>query len=351
KIFTSHDGGANWDNLTTPALNGEHITYIMAQGGTDGGLYLGTFRTIWFKDDHTTEWVPYNEGLPAQIATCILRPFYRDNKIRIGAYGKSIWEAPLAIPSRPVAQPMANKLETTCPNDTIRFDDYSILDHAGATWQWQFPGGEPSTSTLRNPKVVYHESGEFDVTLTVTNALGSSTKTVSKMINVLQATINPIPPEIDFSNEDNFTINNPDGGITWSPIELVGCDPSGDVAYFVDNYNYSSYGQDELVLPVNMDLTQAIDPKLHFNVAYAPYFDGNSFIDSMKVLISNDCEQTFHILFRSGGEELSTTSTGQGPNNLYEYYVWKPENCEEWRPVTLDLKAYEGQYVTIKFLS
>jgi|GEM_PF-160035 len=351
KIYTSHNGGVSWENLTTAALNGEHITYILPQGGTDGGIYLGTFRTIWFKDDNMIEWSPYNDGLPVQISTCILRPFYRDSKIRIGAYGKSIWEAPFAVTSRPVAQPMASKLHTSCPGDTIRFDDYSMLSHAGATWEWQFPGGDPSTSTLRNPGVVYHTAGQYDVTLTVTNPNGTSTKTVPNMITVDEPIINSIPPDIDFSSEDNFTINNPDGGITWKQIILDGCDVNGDATYYVDNYNYSSYGQDEIELPINMDLTQIQDPKLHFMVAYAPYYDGNAFIDSLKVLISNNCEQSFKTIFRSGGEELSTTSSGQGPNNLYEYEVFKPQNCEEWRPVTLDLSAYEGQYVTIKFLN
>jgi hypothetical protein len=56
-------------------------------------------------------------------------------------------------------------------------------------------------------------------------------------------------------------------------------------------------------------------------------------------------------LFRSGGEALSTTSSGQGPNNLYEYDRFTPENCEEWRFVTIDLSPYVGQYVTIKFVN
>ncbi len=48
---------------------------------------------------------------------------------------------------------------------------------------------------------------------------------------------------------------------------------------------------------------------------------------------------------------MSTTSSGQGPNNLYEYDRFSPQNCEEWRPVDLDLSAYVGQYVTIKFVN
>lgn len=351
KIYTSHDGGVNWENLTTPALNGEHITYILHQGGTDGGLYLGTFRTIWYRDDHMSEWMPYDEGLPEKISTCILRPFYRDHKIRIGAYGKSIWEAPFAVESRPVAQPMVNKHLTSCPGDTIRFDDFSMLSHEGATWEWQFPGGTPSVSNLRNPNVIYHGAGSFDVTLTVTNPHGTSTKTIEGMVEVLDPIVNELPPHIDFNTTDHFTISNPDGGITWSPVELAECDPDGNIAYYVDNYNYSSYGQDEIVLPLNIDLTQVENPTLSFHVAYAPYFDGNAFIDSLHVLISKNCGTTFETIFRSGGEALSTTTSGSGPNNLYEYEVFRPQNCEEWRAVELDLSAYAGLYVTLKFLN
>ena len=351
KIYTSHDGGETWQNLTTPALNGEHITYIMHQGGTDGGIYIGTFRMIWFRNDSLGEWLPYNEGLPAQISTCILRPFYRDQKIRLGAYGKGIWEAPFAAPSRPVAQPMVYKRETSCPGDTIQFDDFSMLSHAGAQWSWQFPGGTPATSDLRNPKVVYAQPGVYDVTLTVENPHGSSIKTIEAMIEVFEPVINEVPPLIDFSDTLHFTVVNPDNGITWEPISITACESEGNLAYYVNNYEYSSYGRDELVLPVNLDLSGITEPLLTFRVAYAPYYDGNAFIDSFKVLISNNCGRTFRTIFNSGGEELSTTSTGEGPGNYYEYNKWQPEFCEEWREVQLDLSEYTGLYVTIKFLS
>ncbi|MFZ1679193.1 MAG: PKD domain-containing protein, partial [Saprospiraceae bacterium] len=333
------------------ALDGEHITYIMAQGGTEGGIYLGTFRTIWYRDNTIADWTPYNDGLPVQISTCILRPFYRDGKIRLGAYGKGIWEAPFAVPSKPVAQPMVNKRLSSCPGDTIEFDDYSMLSHAGATWQWQFPGGEPLTSNLRNPKVIYHQSGKYDVTLTVTNPNGTSTKTVPEMIEIQSPEINELPPLIDFSTTDNFTIVNPDDTITWEPVLLTSCDPDGNTAYYVHNYVYSGYGQDELVLPVNLDLTQIQHPTLNFSVAYAPYFDGNYFIDSLLVKLTNNCGKSYHIIFRSGGADLSTTTSGIGTDSLYEYEEFTPQSCEEWRQISLDLSEYAGQYVTISFLN
>lgn len=352
KVYRSANGGQQWENLTTPALDNEHISYLLHQGGTDGGVYLGTYRTIWYRDNTLGDWTPVNEGLPENIATCILRPFYRDGKLRLGAYGKGVWEAPFYKPSRPVAQPMVNKRQTECPGDTLQFDDFSMLAHAGATWSWQFPGGTPAASTLRNPRVVYNAAGQYDVTLTVTNPEGSSTKTITNMVQVLDPIINNPTVVNDFSGGlGNLTIINPDGDITWEPVNITTCEPNGDTAYFVKNYVYSAYGQDEILLPVNLDLTKVIHPTLRFRVAYAPYYDGGFFIDSLKVLISADCGSSFQTIFRSGGEALSTTTSGTGPNNLYEYEEFSPANCAEWREVTLDLEAYAGKYVTIKFLN
>ena len=39
---------------------------------------------------------------------------------------------------------------------------------------WEFPGGDPSSSTLENPVVIYHLAGVYGVTLTVVNEAGES---------------------------------------------------------------------------------------------------------------------------------------------------------------------------------
>jgi hypothetical protein len=69
------------------------------------------------------------------------------------------------------------------------------------------------------------------------------------------------------------------------------------------------------------------------------------------VKLTNNCGKSYHIIFRSGGAELSTTSSGIGTDSLYEYEEFSPQNCEEWRHVVLDLSSYAGQYVTISFLN
>ena len=49
---------------------------------------------------------------------------------------------------------------------------------------WEFPGGEPSESTEENPVVVYHNAGEYDVTLTASNDQGGESVTEEGLIAV-----------------------------------------------------------------------------------------------------------------------------------------------------------------------
>lgn len=55
----------------------------------------------------------------------------------------------------------------------ISFTDLS--SNFPTAWSWTFEGGDPNTSTLRNPKVDYNVPGVYSVTLTASNALGTST--------------------------------------------------------------------------------------------------------------------------------------------------------------------------------
>jgi len=66
--------------------------------------------------------------------------------------------------------------------DTIHFYDASL--HNPTSWQWTFEGGTPETSSLQNPVIVYNVPGTYDVTLTVTNAQGSNTKTIENFVTV-----------------------------------------------------------------------------------------------------------------------------------------------------------------------
>ncbi len=60
-----------------------------------------------------------------------------------------------------------------CPGGTIHFSNASL--GAPTSFAWSFPGGTPATSSAPDPTVQYALPGHYDVSLTITNAEGSST--------------------------------------------------------------------------------------------------------------------------------------------------------------------------------
>jgi PKD repeat protein len=202
KVFKTTDGGTSWSNITTPTIGSLHILSIMHQMGTKGGVYVGgTDGKVYYRSNGLTDWQPYLTGLPLHYNASFLKPFYRDNKIRTGGDG-GLWEASLYEPSSPVAQPMVDKLSgKNCPADTFYFDSYSVLSLSGATFSWNFPGASYVSSTnIRNPKVVY-TPGTHSVTLTVSNANGTDTKTVTNLVTVTAGTNTPVKPTITQSGQ------------------------------------------------------------------------------------------------------------------------------------------------------
>ena len=70
---------------------------------------------------------------------------------------------------------------------TVHFTDNSWGAQL-VSWDWEFEGGTPATSTAQNPVVTYNEAGTFGVRLTVTNASGESdTKYLANYISVVEA--------------------------------------------------------------------------------------------------------------------------------------------------------------------
>jgi hypothetical protein len=182
-VFRSVDGGDSWENLTTPVLDNEAFTCIMYQEGTNGGVYIGTRETVYYRNATMGDWEWFGDGLPVATFATRLIPYYREGKIRNGS-NKSVWESPFFESSVPAARPGLPALQHNCVNDSVQFIDRSVLELSGASWQWHFPGGMPESSTIQHPKVRYSTPGIYDVSLVVSDANGIDSVTVSGMVEV-----------------------------------------------------------------------------------------------------------------------------------------------------------------------
>lgn len=91
--------------------------------------------------------------------------------------------AQLSISIKPIAQiGTSNSLTSGCATHVINYVDNS--QGSPTTWNWSFPGGNPASSTAQNPTVSYTQEGNYDVTLSVSNAFGSDSISLTSYVTV-----------------------------------------------------------------------------------------------------------------------------------------------------------------------
>jgi len=189
KVHYTTDGGDSWMNTTTSVLDGQNITDILYQGGTNDLVYISTVYGIFYWDSSTNNWIEYSDDLPLVTKSLQLNPFYRDAELRLATYGRGVWARKMKdVLFTPIAQPITYSDTVLCLSEEVQFDCYSMLQHEGATWQWAVTPTPVSISseTARNPLIVFGVAGSYDISLTVTDAQGNSnTKTIENMITVV----------------------------------------------------------------------------------------------------------------------------------------------------------------------
>nr|MBS0036914.1 PKD domain-containing protein [Saprospiraceae bacterium] len=86
-----------------------------------------------------------------------------------------------------------------CAPLEVQFEDLST--QLPTSWNWSFPGGNPSQSSDQHPLVLYENEGIFDVTLEVENHIGPAVLTIPNYIEVVDL------PEANFEYEvDDLTV-------------------------------------------------------------------------------------------------------------------------------------------------
>lgn len=95
------------------------------------------------------------------------------------------------IPVAPVANFTSNTT-TIFVGQSVQFTDTST--GTPTSWNWTFQSGTPLTSTLQNPLIEFNTAGQFTVSLQVTNAQGTNTKTVTEYL-----TVNVVPVIANFT--------------------------------------------------------------------------------------------------------------------------------------------------------
>ncbi|MCP4441247.1 MAG: T9SS type A sorting domain-containing protein [Aureispira sp.] len=217
QIYKSIDGGQNWVNVTTADLDGEYITNIEYIRGSNDGIYVGTRRAVYYKNNSMPNWTLFNNNLPFNTTSINLIPYYKEAKLRNGT-NRSVYEVDFYEKTPPHAQIAVDKFQSGCMRDTFYFVDYSAL-HSNGTRLWSFPGGTPSSSTDEAPKVVYSQTGSYTVSLTVTDSLGTDSQTLTQFIQINNdCAIDTIPGYALNLNSNNDYVSIPPLNISTNNI-------------------------------------------------------------------------------------------------------------------------------------
>ena len=135
-----------------------------------------------------------------------------------------------------------------------------------------------------------------------------------------------------------WTIINNDGSDTWELTNTSGYNSSSSI--YINNAEYSANGEiDDLVLPT-LDLTSFSSIYLTFDYAYSLWTNPSSaqnWSDTLKIYISEDCGNTWQLIWEKAGLDLVTTSP------VYNSFSWNPTSNNDWESEVIDLSIYSNE--------
>lgn len=208
--------------------------------------------------------------------------------------------------------------QVVCVGQTANFTDASY--HGPQSWTWSFSGGQPSSSIVQNPSIVYNTPGNYEVTLTSSDGVNQETETKTAFITVLPNSI-ALPFYEDFegtnSIPNDFWIIDNKGNDEAFELKNVGL--SGTKSAGITNFNEVVGGTDELISSP-IDLSSVTDEvTLSFRYAYKKRFNVNA--EWLRVFISNTCGANWSERKTLFGNQLSSET---------EENSWQPSNDDDW---------------------
>lgn len=245
----------------------------------------------------------------------------------------------------PVIADFVSLNRSICTGSSISFMDRSL--NSATSFNWSFPGGNPSSSTSQNPVIRYDSVGSFMVSLIASDSTSTDTITINSYITVNSPGLGDTLSFYDDFDSGTFpanglTLNNLDSGVTWQIDSQASV--SGNYSIKINNLINTNYGSaDEIILPY-LDLTTADSNRylfMSFDWAYAKA--DPTFSDELIVKISTDCGVSFNQIFYRSQSSLTTAPRQTTP------FI---PTATQWRKANISLSAYRNSdYVQIRIIN
>lgn len=258
-------------------------------------------------------------------------------------------------PSAPVADFSVSK-RYVCLNGSVTLLDGS-WNGTVDSYYWEIPNGNPAISTDKNPVVQFLVAGWQPVTLTVTNATGTSTKTNNALVYVANDLASYQAPFFQGFEDNNVFGSNEwvTANYDWNLNEFKQVDytsHSGSKSAQLNNYYaHTDRDIDEIVSP-GFDLsglTTTAQRTLSFYYSWASTSTDFSdfFADSMEVYATVNCGSTWNSIYKKGTHNGSAALINAG--SVPGFFT--PTTAEAyWKFVKINLPiAYQNPNVRFKF--
>ncbi|MFT4680208.1 MAG: hypothetical protein ACI9YU_000036 [Flavobacteriales bacterium] len=228
---------------------------------------------------------------------------------------------------------------------------YSIVGESESTVNWSGTLNSGQSETVALDPISVSNAGMVE--LWVRTSISGSPNEADIVNNNRIKRLN-IRPIADFPYYENFEngsihdgtwmIKNEDVSLTWDTLVTGGLNWS-QYSLQVDfsQYNPKAAQKDELISPL-IPLPEGNTAMLKFDMSYSFVFE--TFADSLEVLLSTDCGQTWVSEYLKGGAVLGLPdSITEGASGFL------PSQPNHWRTESILLEGYEGQDILVNFVS
>src|SRR6185437_1975624 len=240
--------------------------------------------------------------------------------------------------------------EPTIPIATIKNVGFSTI--TGFTVSYSIDNGAPSQTIVTGISLASDAQmnvplntftpagGQHIITVYTTNPISSTGTGDENILNdtirkSFYATGKVTPPVTEGFEGATFppatwSIENPDGGITWERTTAAA--KTGSASMVIRNYDYTATGTTDKFISSVVSGTSTYDSMyVSFNYAYATG-NSSSLADTLEIQTTTDCGQTFSTVWKNWGSSLQTTTNNSGGSFV--------PGSNDWGTVNLNLFNY-----------
>jgi M6 family metalloprotease-like protein len=293
--------------------------YIFRPGGTpsnDGNLNDAVFGANYGRDEFTDFSNPYaflQNGNLGGVTIYDISEVGETMSFKVDFPGQ-------------VAANFTSDVKVACANDVIGFYDAStgIPD----SWEWQF---EPESFEFvegdendKNPKLRFLEEGQYSVSLVVSNEYGED-EVISESYLTIGAESGHFQDNFESwtFTDGSWMVDNPDNSETWELYSVGG--NGSEVAAGINFRDYFSIMQRDRLISKPFDLSNLSTAYMSFDHAYAQNASYTQVTDSLIILISADCGETWERIAAFGEDGSGIFATHQPTDEIF----W-PVEATDW---------------------